>query len=203
MSLRTLFPTQIYETSVAADKGWAELHEEILDLCLVMGEEDEAGIKWCADNHYPGYTSYGSINDLPVRFPEFSELKRILDKHANIYAKALNFDLARKPKLDNLWVNILMPGGGHTGHIHPHSIISGTIYIHIPDGASSLKMEDPRLVMMMNRPGVTDNATEAERPFVYLKPQAGTILMWESWLRHEVPANRATEQRISISFNYS
>ena len=64
-------------------------------------------------------------------------------------------------------------------------------------------MEDPRLVMMMNRPGVTDTATEAERPFVYLKPQAGTILMWESWLRHEVPANRATEQRISISFNYS
>ncbi|MNT53582.1 hypothetical protein D3C72_1906740 [compost metagenome] len=168
-----------------------------------MAEEDEAGIAWCKTNHYPGYTSYGSINDLPHRFPEFAELKRLLDKHAAAYAKALHFDLARKPKLDNLWVNVLMPGGGHTGHIHPHAIISGTIYIHVPDGASSLKIEDPRLVMMMARPGLTAEATEAEKPFVYLKPASGTILMWESWLRHEVPANRAEEQRISISFNYA
>ena len=203
MALRTLFPTQIYEASVAGDKDWSQLHEEILDLCLVMAEEDEAGIAWCKTSHYPGYTSYGSINDLPSRFPEFAELKRLLDKHAAAYARALHFDLAKKPRLDNLWVNILMPGGGHTGHIHPHSIISGTIYIHIPDGASALKIEDPRLVMMMNRPSMTEAATEAEKPFVYLTPKSGTLLMWESWLRHEVPASRAAEQRISISFNYS
>ena len=47
------------------------------------------------------------------------------------------------------------------------------------------------------------DAGEAEQPFVYLKPAPGTVLMWESWLRHEVPANRAAEQRISISFNYA
>ncbi|HUH24471.1 MAG TPA: hypothetical protein VLZ51_10470, partial [Brevundimonas sp.] len=72
MSLRPLFPTQIYETSLTTVPGWVELHEEILDLCLVMAEEDEAGIAWCKTNHYPGYTSYGSINDLPQRFPEFA-----------------------------------------------------------------------------------------------------------------------------------
>jgi uncharacterized protein (TIGR02466 family) len=27
--------------------------------------------------------------------------------------------------------------------------------------------------------------------------------MWESWLRHEVPANAAKQERISISFNYA
>jgi len=26
--------------------------------------------------------------------------------------------------------------------------------------------------------------------------------LWESWLRHEVPANAAKTPRISISFNY-
>lgn len=56
---------------------------------------------------------------------------------------------------------------------------------------------------MMARPSVTDEATEAERPFVYLQPQAGTVLMWESWLRHEVPTNLAKADRISISFNYA
>ena len=46
-------------------------------------------------------------------------------------------------------------------------------------------------------------ASEAEKPFVYLAPRAGTVLMWESWLRHEVPTNAAKSERISISFNYA
>ena len=34
-------------------------------------------------------------------------------------------------------------------------------------------------------------------------PRAGLVLMWESWLRHEVMPNRAEDARISISFNYA
>ena len=203
MSLRPLFVTQVYEASLAAGRGWSDFNAQLIDVIRMMAEEDEAGRRWCKANAYRGYTSYGSLNDLPQRFPEFAELKRHLDRHAVAYAKALNFDLARKPRLDNLWVNILKPGGGHTGHIHPHAFLSGTVYVDVPDGASSLKIEDPRLAMMMARPGLTAEASEAEQPFVYLKPAPGTVLMWESWLRHEVPANRAEEQRISISFNYA
>lgn len=140
MSLRPLFVTQVYEASLAEGRGWSEFNAQLIDVIRMMAEEDEAGRRWCKANAYRGYTSYGSLNDLPQRFPEFAELKRHLDRHAVAYAKALNFDLARKPRLDNLWVNILKPGGGHTGHIHPHAFLSGTVYIDIPDGASSLKI---------------------------------------------------------------
>lgn len=202
MTLRPLFVTQVYEASLAQDRDFDAFNAELADACRMLAEEDEAGRRWCRSHGYRGYTSYGSLNDLPRRMPEFAELKRRLDRHAAAYAKALNFDLARKPRLDTLWVNVLKPGGAHSGHIHPHSILSGTVYVEVPPGASSLKLEDPRLTMMMARPGLTDAATEAERPFVYLAPQAGTVLMWESWLRHEVPANAAKAERISISFNY-
>jgi uncharacterized protein (TIGR02466 family) len=30
----------------------------------------------------------------------------------------------------------------------------------------------------------------------------GDVLLWESWLRHEVPMNMSEEERISVSFNY-
>ena len=132
MSLRPLFVTQVYEASLAEGRGWADFNEQLIDVVRMMAEEDAAGRRWCRDNAYRGYTSYASLNDLPQRFPEFAELKRHLDRHAVAYAKALNFDLARKPRLDNLWVNILKPGGGHTGHIHPHAFLSGTVYIDIP-----------------------------------------------------------------------
>lgn len=202
MTLRPLFVTQVYEASLATTAGFEDFNADLADACRMLADEDGAGRAWCKAHHYRGYTSYGSLNDLPLRFPEFAELKRHLDRHALAYAKALNFDLARKPKLENLWVNILKPGGGHTGHIHPHAFLSGTVYVEVPDGASALKLEDPRLPMMMARPGVTENAPEAEKPFVYLAPSAGTVLMWESWLRHEVPTNQAKSERISVSFNY-
>lgn len=203
MSLRPLFITQVYEATLADSPGFQPFNEELADACRMLAVEDQAGRAWSREHGYRGYTSYGSLTDLPLRLPEFGELKRRLDRHAAAYAKALNFDLARKPRLDNLWVNILKPGGGHTGHIHPHAFLSGTVYVEVPDGASALKLEDPRLPMMMARPGVTADATEGERPFVYLAPRAGTILMWESWLRHEVPSNGAKSERISISFNYA
>ncbi len=203
MSLRPLFVTQVYEATLAAAPGFAAFNAALADACRMLAAEDQAGRAWCRTHGYRGYTSYGSLTDLPQRLPEFAELKRLLDRHAQAYAKALHFDLARRPKLDNLWVNILKPGGGHTGHIHPHAFLSGTVYVEVPDGASALKLEDPRLPMMMARPGVSPGAPEADQPFVYLAPRPGTVLMWESWLRHEVPANSARSERISISFNYA
>ena len=201
--LRPLFVTQVYEASLADGRGFAAFNEGLADACRMLAVEDGAGRAWCKANGYRGYTSYGSLTDLPHRMPEFAELKRHLDRHAAACATALKFDMARKPRLDNLWVNILKPGGGHTGHIHPHAILSGTVYVEVPDGASALKLEDPRLPMMMARPSVTADAPDAEKPFVYLAPRAGTVLMWESWLRHEVPTNGAKTERISISFNYA
>ena len=203
MSLRPLFVTQVYEATLAGAPGFSAFNAELAQACRLLAEEDGAGRAWCRAHAYRGYTSYGSLNDLPNRMPEFAELKRHLDRHALAYAKALNFDLVRKPRLENLWVNILKPGGGHTGHIHPHAFLSGTVYVETPPGASALKLEDPRLAMMMARPGVSPDAPEAEQPFVYLSPAPGTVLMWESWLRHEVPVNLAKSDRISISFNYA
>ena len=203
MSLRPLFVTQVYEASLTSRPGFDDFNAALADACRMLAVEDGAGRMWCREHGYRGYTSYGSLTDLPRRLPEFGALKKLLDRHALTYAQALNFDLARRPRLDNLWVNILRPGGGHTGHIHPHAFLSGTVYVEVPDGASALKLEDPRLPMMMARPGVHADAPEAEKPFVYLAPQAGTVLMWESWLRHEVPPNAAKAERISISFNYA
>lgn len=204
MSLRPLFVTEIYQASLAQERGFAAFNAELEEAVLMLAEEDAAGRAWCKANAYGGYTSYASLDDLPQRATVFSELKTKLDRHAKAYAKALHMDLgAGRLRLDSLWVNLLKPGAGHTGHIHPHSVISGTVYVAVPPGASALKLEDPRLPLMMAAPPRDADAPESARSFVYLQPDAGTILMWESWLRHEVPANAAKAPRISISFNYA
>ncbi len=204
MTSRALFVTRLFEASLAADKGFAALNADLEDACRMLADEDQAGRRWCRANAYPGYTSYASLDDLPTRVTAFGDLKRRLDKLAAAFAAEVAFDLkGRRLVMDSLWVNVLKPGGAHTSHIHPHSVISGTYYVATPPGASALKLEDPRLPMMMAAPGRHAEAPDGLQTFVYVAPAPGTVLLWESWLRHEVPANGAKSDRISVSFNYA
>jgi len=203
MSLRRLFVTDVYEATLTTDRSFEDFNADILTACRMLEAEDAAGRAWSREHGYGGYTSYGSLDDLPRRMSVFDELRRKLDRHARAYAEALSLDLgAGRLRLDSLWVNILRPGAAHSGHVHPHSVISGTLYVATPPGASALKLEDPRLPLMMAAPPRRADAPEEARSFVYLTPAPGTLYLWESWLRHEVPANRAKSPRVSISFNY-
>jgi uncharacterized protein (TIGR02466 family) len=111
-----------------------------------------------------------------------------------------------KPKdvqMCTLWINIMPPGVTHTMHIHPLSVISGTYYLQLPPNARGLKFEDPRMVGYMATPPRKKNAKQDNKWFVELKPKVGEVVLFESWIRHEVPPNPAKEDRISISFNYN
>jgi len=200
MTTRTLFATRFYEGQLNDAALLAELEESAYELA----QADRAGRTWCREHAYPGYTSYASLNDLPLRDPAFDKLRRILDRHVARFVEEAFLDLGgRKAKLDSLWVNVMKgTGGHHSGHIHPHSIVSGTVYVRVPEGSAPLKLEDPRLPMMMAAPLRRADAPEDARSFIYAEPQPGTIFLWESWLRHEVPASRAKSERISVSFNY-
>lgn len=200
--IESLFVTRLYRAALS-EFGEAIDTAELEASCVSIAEDDEAGQAWCEENDYVGYTSYASLADLGWRFPLFEDLVKVLDKHVAAFAKDAQFDLGEKKiKLDSLWINILPTGGIHTSHIHPHSVISGTTYVTMPKGASTIKFEDPRLAMMMAAPGREEDARTELRSFVYVAPEAGEVLLWESWLRHEVAQNMADEERISVSFNY-
>ncbi len=199
---KLLFSTPLYHASLA-DSGNFDMGE-LEKSCWSIAQDDEAGQKWCDENNYPGYTSYASLSDLTWRSPFFEELKNLLDLHVKTFVEELDFDLeGRNLKLEDLWINILPEGGNHSAHIHPNSVISGTTYISMPSGSSAIKFEDPRHSMMMAAPSRIKDAKEYLKPFIYVNPSVGDVLLWESWLRHEVPANNSSEERISISFNYS
>lgn len=202
VKIDSLFVTRLYRASLS-ELGPEINLSELEASCFSIAEDDEAGQQWCEDNSYPGYTSYASLSDLPWRFPVFAELKQALDSHAFAFAADLEFDLGEgRLELEDLWINILPEGGTHASHIHPHSVISGTTYVAMPDGTSALKLEDPRLSRMMAAPPRRKDARADLKTFVYIMPKVGEVLLWESWLRHEVPMNVAEDERVSVSFNY-
>lgn len=199
----TLFVTRLYRTEIASRAAGKRRNADLLAACLSIANDDGAGQAWSRAHGYKGYTSYASLNDLAWRSPVFAELLALIDPHVAEFAKAAELDLgSRKLVADSIWINVLEPGGQHTAHIHPHSVVSGTYYVDVPEAASAIRFEDPRLGLMMAAPPRRARASREAQVFVSVAPKAGTLLLWESWLRHEVPVNTAETERISVSFNY-
>lgn len=198
--LSPLFPTLLYRADKAAPATlMAALEVSALDLA----QSDVEGNRWCENHGYAGYTSFGSFSNLSEHHSIFKKLEKILDRHALEFAKAQHWDIGkRKPVCDSLWVNVLPEGGSHTGHIHTNSVISGTFYVKVPQAAGPIVYEDPRLGFKMAAPPLKKNAPAEMRSHVSIAPTENALLLWESWLRHEVPMNRASGERISVSFNY-
>jgi uncharacterized protein (TIGR02466 family) len=199
MTSRPLFVTQLYE----AESADAPLLGDLARSIRGLAHDDAAGRRWSRAHRYSGYTSYASLSDLPKRDPAFAELAKVLTRHAAKFADECAFALQRKPRLDSLWANLLKAGGHHSGHIHPHSIISGTLYVEVPAGSGAIRFEDPRLPLMMSAPPRAKDAPGELQPFVNVEPRPGLLLMWESWLRHEVLAGTGKGERLSISFNFA
>lgn len=88
-----------------------------------------------------------------------------------------------------LWTSIHQNGTFHAAHHHQNSAISGVFYIQVPEGAGDIVFYDPR---------------GALPPFgktLHIKPEVGKIVVFPSWLLHEVQPTISTKSRISISFN--
>jgi uncharacterized protein (TIGR02466 family) len=200
--IHTLFPSQVYQAKLTP-KPHEKLRAALEKECFIYAQQDDKGQKWALKNYPGGYTSYSTLPALHQLSPTFMELKKYLDGHLDLYVKNLEMDISAKQlKMNSMWLNIMPPGVVHTGHIHPLSTISGTYYVRTPKNCSSLKFEDPRLVAFMASPPRKPKARAENQRFISLTPNAGELILFESWMRHEVPPNQAKTERVSISFNY-
>ena len=111
-------------------------------------------------------------------------------------------------KLDDLftifsWVNI--NGQGHRNDRHNHfahsipTFLSGVYYVKVPKDSGVIRFYDPRGPM-------TQNTLDQEYyfnspPFQYLEPEEGQIILFPTWLDHDVTYNTNEEERVSIAFN--
>ena len=198
----TLFPTQIHHEKLV--KNATAFNRDLLKECYQFREMDEQGRKWSKKNYPGGYTSYGSISKLFRNSSTFDELRRKIDKHVLKYARSLDMDTKKHElTMTNLWVNIVPKHTYHGLHLHPLSTVSGTYYVQVPKNSGDLKFEDPRMSAFMgSAPRLSSARRENQRHFS-ISPKAGEVVLFESWLKHEVTQNLSSQDRVSVSFNYN
>ncbi|MFN9066943.1 MAG: TIGR02466 family protein [Bdellovibrionales bacterium] len=203
--VKNLFPTLIYSHQLwkKNSKNQTQL-KELLSEVKSIQRTDDKGQNWSEKNYFGGYTSYGSMDRLDRFSTTFFNLEKEIQKHVYAYAQQLHWDCQKQDLvLNSMWVNVMPQGTHHSFHIHPLSVISGTFYVNSPKGSSPLQFEDPRMSKMMACPPRSKKAPDSQLWHYSHQPQAGEVVLFESWLRHQVPAQKIASERVSISFNYS
>ena len=119
---------------------------------------------------------------------------------------------ARPDWSEMAWANVNGPGDANICHYHPGSFWSGTYYVEDggcasdPSLGGEFEMLDPRgagpgmyapTLKFSGEDGQSVGAAET------IRPRPGLLMLFPSWLFHQVRPYRGTGLRISIAFNLS
>ena len=181
------FPTLIYAKDV-------DLNTDQLANDIVAWSKQDKGIKKTNVN---GWHSETNMHEMP-------QFKSLVDELFKMQFEIFKEEwLDREPRLGNMWANLNPPGGYNRPHIHANSLFSGVYYIKAPANSGKLVCNDPRpgvqTVMPTRKKGQPPKHLWRE---VHLEPKVNRIIMFPSWLWHNVEPNESNDIRISVSFNF-
>lgn len=203
MIIENLFPTKILLEPLASPTSLKKVLRELKIEAMQIAKMDEDGQTWSKKNYPFGFTSYASQCYLHKTSSTFENLKALIDKKVTKYRKALHWDLdGGALEMTTCWVNLMPLSCYHGFHLHPYSVISGTFYVDVPRGSGCFKIEDPRISNFMRSPCRLSKSPQVEQNYFKVEPKPGNLVLFESWLKHEVPAHQGDGIRISVSFNY-
>ncbi|MEO0768283.1 MAG: TIGR02466 family protein [Cyanobacteria bacterium J06649_4] len=146
-----------------------------------------------------GWHSHNQLHKLDT-FQTFTKL--VIDNVLEIAQfQKINTEI-HMSRIDQCWALVNSQYAHNTLHNHPNSIYSGVYYLKAPSKSGSLIFRDPREISHMWKIPVDDNTIWTAQNVEY-EPKEGRMIIFPSWLLHQVQPNLSTEDRVSISFNIS
>lgn len=194
MNFQYIFPTCIYtDTNLS-------LATELLP--IVNEYLETYGIDFSNyPNHISTYRNFDS--DIPLhtdarldKFKQYiSDAADIFLKHQNIKN---NYNLCPFFSLNKMGML-----SRHESHAHANSILSGILYLDVNENCAPLIFKDPRPYknFVLYEQDIKQNQIESLSPVYIIKPKPGMMLMWPSWLEHEVPLTKSNDIRTTLVFN--
>ena len=185
MEVTSLFSIPIYDHQYDEDLG--DLESE----CIKRSTLDSGQVL----TNFGGWHS----NNISSNDDFFSDFILEIEKQGNNFAKKL--EICQKVKLSNLWININGYKDFNRRHTHQNSIFSGVFYVKSPDKSSMLRFFHPSYEFMVRDWNVDLKCNMYTSSIWNIIPEEGKLVLFPSWLEHEVDQNLSQEKRISISFN--
>lgn len=191
--IKTIFSDFYYIKNIKNDISIEKLKKEIYDY---KNRHDIIGDK---KSNLGGYQSK-NIEYSIVR-EEYNELSQLFDL---IEVECQNILQNNNIFLSNAWINVNKSFDYNRMHCHPASILSGSIYIDIPKDSDGGEFVFHRSRDFLD---YNSNIFYANLDKVYssvnkkIEPKIGDMIIFPSYLMHEVLPHSSDSDRISIAFN--
>ena len=137
----------------------------------------------------------GTLND--------QQLLNYLNVHCREYLKLLGYTERCFMEVTS-WLQFNQPGSYFVRHDHYGAIVSGCIYLDVPENSGDIVFHNPLETRRMTETFFTkikNEENEYNFNHVTYKPIVGELLMFEPWLHHTVQQNHSDKNRISIGIN--
>lgn len=187
-----LFPSIVWHADIA---GGEKINERLIaDIAKLRATE-----KSVKKSNELGWHSPTNMHKREM----FKPLCGCINAMAATIADSMNMRRDRRLVIETFWVNVNPKYAYNALHDHPQSIVSGVYYIQVDGDTGRLRFRDPRAAKRMNPWPVDADKKSDQRHWdrVSYTPVAGRLIMFPSWLEHDVEANLSDQDRISISFN--
>ena len=106
--------------------------------------------------------------------------------------------------IKSIWININKKNDFNCLHAHPECDLSGVLWINIPKGSGNFEFVSPHSFTGSSIIGSYDERFKSDTYNYHayqLYPKEGSMLVFPSYLQHQVERNESDEDRISVSFN--
>ena len=192
----TFFPVYIFESVLA---GVENENKNLINRIYNEKFEDPCGIDRSNATNTDAWHSRTDVQ----RWNESQFLVDIILNYSRAIFDELNYSGKYLPELMNMWANVSPQHGFNKGHIHPLSLWSGVYYLQTADGCGDIIFTDPRIGRLMFPPEHNDfgDTDRSEMNEITFKASRYKLLLFPSYLQHEVEPNISNRDRISISFN--
>jgi len=146
-------------------------------------------------------TTYYSPKISILEDAQLVELKELILRSGHSFIELLG--LPPIPlEIERAWINLFRPGAQEAQHSHDGSLLSATYYVEAPEGCGDLTFPDPISERRAHRRFTnTSGTTFLTLHEVAFKPEAGRLIMFESWAQHGIQCNKSDKVRISLAFN--
>lgn len=191
-------PNYVFPTCIGTDSQ-IELAKELLPICLEY--IDSNGVSF---NNNPTHIS--TFDNLEIDSIMQNDI-RLLNFRNYIQSLAKEYLQINNLSYDNLKpffiINKLNKNSNHILHTHTGCILSGLIYLKVSPLSSPIRFRDPRQYRNFIEYKLSDNNSTIPTcvPYINIQPTDGDVLIWPSWLEHEVPYNNNDHERLTLVFN--
>jgi uncharacterized protein (TIGR02466 family) len=186
MTSITVFQTEIYRS-----------HLEISASALLVEIE-----RLRASDPGVSRSNVGGYHSAPLRPSASQPALQRLEGLASQEIRQIANDLGLGPlRMTGLWANISGPGDRNDWHIHPFTCLSAVFYVQAPEGSGRLILERPDPQAHFWRRFSEEDPRSRSR--IAIDPQAGDLIVFPAYLRHQVEENRSADLRISCAMNFA